>query len=54
MPPTASAARFNWGERWVIKTMDRQIFAFVLMVIGDNHTAKTNSNTSVHSFSQDC
>jgi hypothetical protein len=40
MPPTASAARFNWGERWVIKTMDRQIFAFVLMVIGDNHTAK--------------
>ncbi len=47
MPPTASAVRFDWGERWVIKTMDRQIFAFVLMVIGDNHAVKINSNMSV-------
>jgi hypothetical protein len=54
MPPTGSAVRFDWGQRWVIKTMDRQIFAFVLIVIGDNHAAKTNSNTSVHSLPQEC
>jgi hypothetical protein len=38
-------------SRGVLKA---RVFACVLMEIADNHTAEINSNTSVHSLSQEC